>query len=309
MTSCPLLEVGGTHVQASRVDPSTWKLVPGSQHRMALDSSGSAEAIIATMASCAAELALMSAETLAVAIPGPFDYANGIGQFRDVGKFDSLAGVDVRRALLARLSPPPGRIAFLNDAEAFGLGEWLAGSARGYRRVVAITLGTGVGSVFLDGGTVVSSGPSVPPDGHVYRLLIDGRPLEESVSSRAIVLAYASRATAPGSALDAADVAAFALRGDEPAAAVFSSAFWLLGQVLAPWLDRFGAEVLVVGGGLSASWSLIDGPLRRPLGDLARQVAVVHASDSGTSAAIGAAWHGMQIVRSFDVKVGVHDDS
>jgi glucokinase len=78
-----------------------------------------------------------------------------------------------------------------------GLGEWVAGAARGYARVVAITLGTGVGSAFLDAGTVVSSGPTVPPNGDVYRLFINGCPLEQAVSNRAIVASYAAQPCSP----------------------------------------------------------------------------------------------------------------
>jgi glucokinase len=291
MTGYPVLEVGGTHVQASRVDAATWRLLPDSKHRMTLDSSGSADAIIATMASCAQELYPMSSEALAVAMPGPFEYATGIGRFCDVGKFDALAGLDLGRALLARLAQPPSRIAFVNDAEAFGLGEWVAGSARGYERVVAITLGSGVGSVFLEAGNIVSSGPSVPPDGHVYHLLIGGRPLEETVSRRAIITAY--RCTAPASAvgLDVSDVAVRALQGDKAASRVFSAAFHLLGVTLAPWLARFGTQLLVLGGGLTASWSLIDGPLRGGLGDLTQEVIIVKSGDSEAATAVGAAWH------------------
>ncbi len=290
MTSCPVLEVGGTHVQASRVDPAGWRLLPSSRHRLALDGGGSASAIVAALASCAGQIRPGAGETLAVAIPGPFDYRNGIGRFRDVGKFDALAGLDLRAALTARLRPPPRRIAFVNDADAFGLGEWVAGAARGRRRVVAITLGTGVGSVFLDAGTAVSAGPSVPPGGHVYRLLIDGRPLEETVSNRAIAAAYRARVPA-GDGLDAGAVAARAVAGDAAASAVLETACLRLGQALAPWLARFGAELLVVGGGLTASWSLLAGPLRRGLGAVAAELDVVRSEDSGTSAAVGAAWH------------------
>lgn len=291
MTACPVLEVGGTHVQASRVDTATWRLLPGSKHRMTLDSSGSADAIIATMASCAERLGPISSGSLAVAIPGPFEYATGIARFRDVGKFDALAGVDLGRALMARLTEPPTRIAFVNDAEAFGLGEWVAGSARGYDRVAAITLGSGVGSVFLEAGHTVSGGPSVPPGGHVYRLLIDGRPLEETISRRAIVAAYRDMAPASAAGLDAGDVAVRALHGDKAASQVFTAAFRLLGTALAPWLARFGAQVLVVGGGLTASWSLIDEPLHRGLADRTQEITVVKSADPDAATAIGAAWH------------------
>lgn len=308
MTGQPVLEVGGTHVLASRVDTGTWRARP--VHRLPLDSGGAAGEILATLAAGAARLGLTAAETLAVAIPGPFDYPAGIGRFRGVGKFGALAGVDVGRALRDRLPVPPAPVAFVNDAEAFGLGEWLAGAARGYRRAVAITLGTGVGSAFVADGRVVASGPSVPPDGHVYRLTVDGRPLEETVSRRAIVAAYrrvsraggpdpGAREAGPGEAglgeigsreIDVREIAALALGGDERAARVFTEAFARLGAALAPWLARFHAQVLVAGGGLTASWPLLEPPLRRGLGPMTPELVIVKSADPAAAAAVGAAW-------------------
>ena len=301
MMGHPVVEVGGTHARACRIDTTTWHLVPGSAYRLPLDSTASADAIIATIVECTDALHPTSTETLAVAIPGPFDYPSGVARFEGVGKFDALAGVDLRRALLSRLTHRPARVTFVNDAQAFGLGEWLAGSARGYQRVVAVTLGTGVGSVFIEAGRVVSSGPSIPPGGEVYRLVVHGRPLEETVSRRAIIDAY--RHLAPSSrtpGLDVRDIASAALSGDRVAARVFAQALRMLGEALAPWLVLFNAEVLVVGGGISASWTLIYGPMRAGLGGAADDVAIVKSADTENSIAVGAAWHSHGLLVSSD---------
>jgi glucokinase len=260
----------------------------GSVCRLPLDSSGSADAIIGTIVACADALCLMQTETLAVAIPGPFDYRAGIARFAGVGKFACLAGVDLRRALLDRLAQPPGRLIFVNDADAFGLGEWLALAAGGYQRLVAITLGTGIGSAFIEAGQIVSGGPSVPPDGRVYQLVVRGQPLEDTVSRRAIIAAYRHLAPAsPPACQDVRDIAAAALSGDRVAVSVFEQAFSLLGEVLVPWLIRFRAQVLAVGGGLSASWALINGPMRMGLGQSARDVVMVRSANTEDSIASG----------------------
>lgn len=301
MTSHPVLEVGGTHARACRIDTTTWHPLPGSVYRLPLDSNGSADAIIATMLACADSLSLTPAETLTVAIPGPFDYQTGIARFEGVGKFDGLAGVDLSRTLLDRLAQPPLQVTFVNDADAFGLGEWFAGSARGYQRAVAITLGTGIGSAFVDAGRIVSRGPSVPPDGHVYQLAVRGRPLEETVSRRAIIAEYRHLAS-PSRTFggDVRDIAAAALSGDRVAARVFARAFRILGEAIAPWLTRFAAQVLVVGGGLSASWSLIYGPVRTGLGEAADQIVMVKSASTENAIAVGAAWHSLRLLAPSD---------
>ena len=64
-----------------------------------------------------------------VAAPGPFDYENGICMVHGLGKLEGLFNVDMR-AELARAACRPTSIRFLNDAEAFLLGESVAGAAR-----------------------------------------------------------------------------------------------------------------------------------------------------------------------------------
>ncbi len=296
MTRTAVLEVGGTHATASWVDPGTWQVMPGATGRAAvrapLRADGSADEILDALAACVDALGSLAGGPLAVAMPGPFDYEAGIGAFADVGKFDALAGVDVGAGLLARLLPAPERIVFVNDAAAFGLGEWLVGAARDSDRAVAITLGSGIGSAFVDSGAVVSSGPTVPPNGYVYRLEIDGNPLESVVSRRAIRAAYA----AAGGATDAdvREIAERAASADPLAYRAFTEPLRRLGTALAPWLARFAAQVLVVGGGISESWALVEPALREGLRRQSSAVAelpIRRAGNPDAATAIGAAWH------------------
>lgn len=296
MTTVPTLDIGGTHVSAARVDTATWRALRGASHRIALRSSGTSEEIIATIAGCAAELGSMRGAVLAVAMPGPFDYDAGIGRFEDVAKFDALNGFDVRKALLNAIPEPPDDVVFVNDAAAFGIGEWVSGAARQARRAVAITLGTGVGSAFLDNGTVVDSGPAVPPDGCVHLLRIGDRPLEEVVSRRAIIAEYRARLAPDQRAhqVDVREIANRASDGEEPARQTMDSAFRALGEALSPWLRRFEAEVLVVGGGMTASWASVRPPLEAGIenvDELRSDLAVVRSQDPDESTAVGAAWH------------------
>ncbi|GAA5133601.1 hypothetical protein GCM10023320_60070 [Pseudonocardia adelaidensis] len=175
-------------------------------------------------------------------------------------------------------------VVFLNDAHAFGIGEWRAGTARGHDRVLVLTLGTGVGSCFLDRGTPVSSGPDVPPEGRADLLTIDGAPLEETVSRRALL----ARAGA-GPGVDVRDLAERARAGDTATESLFTDAFAALGRAVAPWARRFGASLVVVGGAIAASWDLVAAPLHAGLSDGRAELPVVPAS-SGHAGLVGAAW-------------------
>ena len=184
--------------------------------------------------------------------PGPFDYARGIAWLDH--KLEALYGVDLRAPLADGLGLPPEAITFVNDADAFLLGEWWAGAAAGQRRAVGVTLGTGIGSAFLEDGVIVDSGPGVPPGGeihrdHVSRLLR----VEETVSRAALIERYGE----PGRSTSTRSRRARA-RGDERAEPRSTSVATALGEVLAPWLDAFGATCLVVGGSIAAAWDLLE---------------------------------------------------
>jgi len=258
----PVLEVGGTHVSAAWVNRDGWQVE--SVTRAELDPTGTAEQLLAGLVAAAAGLAAPAGTSWGVAMPGPFDYGRGVAHYAGVGKFEGLAGVDVRSALYERLPEPPGSVTFVNDASAFLIGEWLIGTARGATRCAAVTLGTGVGSAFLDRGRVVDSGPDVPPEAEVHLLSHDGLPLEDWVSRRALRRGYRSRAGRTDD-LDVREIAELARNGDPAASAAFDAAFTVLGEVLAPWLERFGADQLVIGGSIAGAWDLIAKPLRAGL--------------------------------------------
>jgi glucokinase len=250
-----VLEIGGTHVTAALVEVDAGIVVAGTLRRAALDPSGGASELLGAIIACGRGLAVLTGQRWAVAIPGPFDYERGIGLFADVGKFEALNGVDVGNALASGLPGPPGSIMFLNDADAFLWGEWLFGAAVGHKRCVAITLGTGIGSAFIADGDLRHDGPGVPPQGRVDLLRIAGLPLEDVVSARAIEKAYHARTGVVPSGT--AYVARQARAGDPAAAAVLQEAFEQLGTALRPWVEEFGAGVLVIGGAMTGSWDLI----------------------------------------------------
>jgi glucokinase len=293
--STPALEIGGTHATSALVDLTAGRVLPGSVHRQPLAADGSAEELLGGLLDCARLLQLPAPAHWGVAVPGPFDYRRGVALFEDVGKFDSLRGVDVGAALRRGLPQTIATTSFLNDADAFGLGEFMAGAAAGHGRAAAITLGSGVGSCFLADGAVVDTGPTVPPEGEAHLLTWEGRPLEDTVSRRGIRARYAARTGASvEDGPDVQEIAAHARAGDAAASEVFEYTLGALGRVLAPWIVRFGASVLVVGGSMSASWDVVEPPLRRGLlaGEpVPADISVVPAAQPDEAGLIGAAWH------------------
>lgn len=246
-----VLEVGGTHVTSALVDPA--ELATVRSERMEIDSSADSVSLIDVFAS-AVERLNTRVSRLVVAIPGPFDYERGVGGFEGVEKFGSLRGICLGDELAARLGC---RVRFLNDVTAYAMGEYLR--LQQPRRLVALTLGTGVGSAFLLDGHPVEEGPLVPQHGWAYTLEHGGRPIEESFSRRAIISAYIEAAGASlEKTADVEEIACLALAGNPVASAVFKKSYGALAAALAPWLVGFRTEVLVLGGSISQAWELVD---------------------------------------------------
>jgi glucokinase len=277
------LEVGGTHVTGAVLDLDSGEYLrgPGRRH---VDSHADSDEILATFVRAGRDLNADPGLHWGVAMPDPFDYRRGIGRFHDVGKYESLDGVDVRAPLAASL-PEPASITFINDADAFTRGEAHRGAGRGRRRCVGLTLGTGIGSGWVVDGVPLSSGPGVPKDGRAHHLLVGGRPLEDVMSRRAIRGAYAA---ASGDAdADVREIAERARTGEQAAIDVLRTALKALGEALGPCLRGFGADLVVVGGSMAGSWDLFEPWVRSGLG--AQQPPIRLSADAERAGLIGAA--------------------
>ena len=254
------LDVGGTHVTAGIVNLDSCSVDRGSRLREPLPAAGSAAELLAAITGAARSIAAPGLLRFGVAVPGPFDYAAGVSRMNH--KLPGLRGIDVRSALSTSLGlTDPGQIAFLNDADAFLLGEWWAGAARGHSRAVGITLGTGLGAAFMADGRVMRDGRGVPPGGALYELTFRGAPVEETIARRGLLGLYGAAVAE----LDVEQVAARASAGEPSARSAFREFGQALGEFLGPWLRAFEPTCLVVGGSIARSWALFEAALRASL--------------------------------------------
>jgi glucokinase len=255
-----VMDVGGSHARAAVLDTASGQPTPLGTVSDAIDAHAARDGLLGALLEPMRRLH-RPGMPWTIAMPGPFDYEGGRGDFAGVGKFQSIAGVDLRRAFADGLGIPPSAVRFVNDAEAFAVGEWAVADDR-VRRFVGITLGTGVGSAFLDSGIAVTDGGDVPPHGWAHLIEVQGEPLESRVSTAAIRSAYRART---GSTVTVREIADAAREGDRDAIEVLHEAMRTLGRALAPFLVRFAAEELVVGGAIARSWDLLEPGLRAGL--------------------------------------------
>ena len=266
MAPVGVVDVGGGHVTAGVVLDG--RLVD--ERRTTLDPHARRDDLLARLTGPASEAARASFSAgrpaptrWVVALPGPFDYEAGRGSFEGVDKFAALSGVDLRTSFAEALGTSPASVLFVNDAVAYAVGEWSSGAGDRAGRMICLTLGTGVGSAFLVDGRPVSDGLGVPLDGDVHTLTVDGRPLEETVSTPALRRRFALRT---GDDLTVEQICDLARAGDPAASEIVTATFSTLGHALRPCVDGFGAEAVVVGGGVSRSWDVIGAPFTAGLG-------------------------------------------
>ena len=279
MNEVAALDLGGSHVSAARVDLER-RALSGSLTRISFGSDASRAELIEAICHAACSVA-SAGDLLGVAAPGPFDYERGVCKVRGLAKLEALYDVDLRSELATAVGPMTESV-FLNDAEAFALGEAWAGAARGHARVVAITLGTGLGSGFLANGAVVTSGTTVPPGGNLHLASFRGAPVEETISARGILRRH------PGRPDGVLELATSARAGDGVAAKLFEQLGADLGQFLAPSLQRFEATCLVVGGSISRAWDLFGPSLEQSLASTPGLVTIAPAANTDESPLLGA---------------------
>ena len=152
------VDVGGSHVACAAVNIERGELLPDTLTRVDVDSMGDAAGIFGAWAQALnatmVQIDIGRLAGIGFAMPGPFDYRNGISKMEH--KFPALFEktiADELQPLLATVEPLAMR--FLNDATSFAVGEAWLGRGQGERKVVAITLGTGFGSAFIDTGVPV----------------------------------------------------------------------------------------------------------------------------------------------------------
>jgi glucokinase len=218
-----------------------------------------------------------------LAFPGPFDFQAGVSLMRH--KLPYLYGIDLREELGPRFGWEPRQVRFLNDADAYLLGEIGGGAARGFRRTIGLTLGTGVGSAFAVDGRLVTMGPGVPKGGEIWNLPYEGKTVEDFVSSRAIAGNY-ERITGEKRAV--VDLAADAQK-DPAAEEAFDEFGHHLGRVIQLLLAEFDADVIVLGGGISRSAELFLSAVRSQLGDSPTELRVSELKDHAALVGCGVA--------------------
>jgi glucokinase len=141
----------------------------------------------------------------------------------------------------------------MNDASSFAVGEAWQGSASGFNRSLSITLGTGFGSAFISDRIPIVDGPEVPKLGCIYHLPYKDGIADDYFSTRGLLLRYKKLT---GKELSGVKELSALAATDKQVRELFIDFGDNAGMFLAPWLKRFRAEILVIGGNISHAYNL-----------------------------------------------------
>ena len=286
------VDIGGSHITAVAVDMSNHTIIKGSRAESPVDNQAEADEILTVWAGALRKVVdkfpVFRLRGIGFAMPGPFDYVKGICLIRGVPKYEKLYGVNVGKAISSRLGLPCDcSVRFMNDASSFAVGEAWAGKASGYGRMMGITLGTGFGSAFIDKRIPVVSGDTVPRGGCVYHLPVGKGIADDYFSTRWFTARYAE--VTGREAAGVKEVAEAAGSAGE-VQALFDEFGKGLGTLLSPWLMKFGAEILVIGGNISYAYNLFGPSFEAELKHTGYNIAIAVSELKEDAALLGSAY-------------------
>lgn len=261
------VDIGGSHISSALVDLDKTEIIRETLTASPVDNKGKATEIIDTWAE-AIQKSMQGIDPgqlsgIGFAMPGPFDYVNGISLIRGVDKYENLYGLNVGEKIGTTVGLRPGQhVRFINDASAFAIGEARAGKAAGAASSMVITIGTGIGSAFIRNGVPLISGGSVPEKGWVYHIKYRDSIADDYFSTRWFLRKFKELTGRDADGVKS--IADEAVR-NEHIMGIFIEFGASLGGFLAPILNRFGAEVLVMGGNISRAMDLFGPSLREEL--------------------------------------------
>jgi len=264
------IDVGGTKIQVAAVRDEE---VVGA-FRLATPQSGAGDVAAAIVAAGTAALAEVEAHPsdvrgVGIGVPGTIDTEAGtVSSSPNLPGFQASEPVPLGKMVSEGLAGAP--VTIDNDVRVAILGEWKRGAGRGYRNLMGVWVGTGVGGgLILDGEPYHGKG-AAGEIGHIIvkpggRVCSDGRKGHlEAYAGRGRMEVYARELHDGGRKTDlfkimekkgrtrmSSGVIADALdEKDRLAEELIDGAVWALGVGLASVQNLLSLEAIVVGGGL-----------------------------------------------------------
>lgn len=284
------VDIGGSHIACQVVDMSDFSLIEGTYTEVKVAETESAQKILSAweeaLKSCMNSAGTRSISGIGVAIPSPFNFSEGIAMAEH--KFASLKGMNVRKELEKITGIDGNRILFTNDAAGFGMGAWrMAGGSRSH--LIGVTLGTGFGACFIVDGCYATYGPGVPIGGELWDHPFRGRIAEDFVSTRWFEARFAELT---GEKITGVKTMIDYFRANKyvtEVKTIFDEFAANFSEIMLPFLQKFKANTLVIGGGMVLSQEFFVPQIKEILASKGVNVTIQAHADTTASIITGAA--------------------
>jgi glucokinase len=251
-------DIGGSHISCAAINLENGEVIKDTLAGRAVNNQASSNEIIGIWSETLAEVLKKfpgeNVKGIGFAMPGPFDYVKGICYIKGVAKYENLYGLNITDAISANLGIGNDiPIRYMNDASAFAVGEAWKGSAAKFDRSLSITLGTGFGSAFISNLIPIVDGPLVPRLGCIYHIPYRDGIADDYFSTRGLLSRYKKLT---GKELCGVKELAELASSDKTVIDLFTDFGDNAGLFLAPYLKKFNAGILVIGGNISHAYNL-----------------------------------------------------
>jgi glucokinase len=239
------VDLGGTHVRAGRIRDGKV------ESRVSRPISGASSARVVLGEVFNAIDAVLDGDVggIGFCVPSVVDVDRGV--VYSVTNIPSWREVPLKDELERRF----GLRSFINnDANAFAIGELHFGKGRGYRNLVGIVVGTGLGAGVVINGRLYSGANCGA--GEIGNIAYRGSTLESWCSGT-----FLRRA----SGMDGATVYDRAGEGDRSAQEVFASLGTALGDAIQIVLYTYDPEIVILGGSVTRAYPLFEQAMRERL--------------------------------------------
>ncbi len=267
------VDLGGTKVHAARIKNGKIE----ASFRREISAQAAKEVVLNEFMHAIDHVMDSQVQAIGIGVPGLVDVQTGI--IYDMVNIPSWKSVPLRNAVYERFQIPA---AINNDANCFALGETYFGTARGFRHVVGLTIGTGLGAgIVLDGklycGVNCGAGEfgMLPYKEQNYEYYCSGQFFKNEYG------------------ISGYDAYRNALQGDDQALMMFKEFGRHLGQALLAIFYALDPQIIVLGGAVSKAFPFFAEEMRRVLARTPFQTSIrkmqIKVSEEANIAVLGAA--------------------
>jgi glucokinase len=209
---------------------------------------------------------------IGIASPGPLDPYQGV--IIAAPNIAGWADLPLRKTLEDHFNVP---VILGNDANLAAYGEWCYGAGQNHHHLIYLTVSTGIGGgVIIDDQLLLGVRGLAAELGHVA-VELDGplcscgkRGHLEALASGTAIARWVEQELSQGAGsilphdqpITTKMVAQAAKKGDELAIAALTRSGTYIGKALANYLHIFNPSIVIIGGGVSQSGSLLLEPMR-----------------------------------------------